>query len=462
VRARSLDEIRKLTLAGRVMDEIMATAAVVVSKSVTEAKTKAGLKNARHAIAKLCFSAKMRSPKKRIPRGMIGKLVAKQNQENKGLGLSPRSVVNLVQQMYSKSTASTDGSTEGETDSDLDDGAGTKKGTRGRPVGTTLREMERKRRIKVDLLNAITSASVQLRDKHAPKTVPPAEFDSLVAEKKKEHNVNKDDPYYEVKKGTIWKRVMRENTVVFGMGCISPTLHLELALVDLLIVLADMNKPLSCGEGIQLANALIKDMALADHIIRYKKKMKHACDIDGINEDGTILGRGWWNKFMRRMRHKITSSKGRKFSCNREDWCTYDNFLNMYKCIYEEMVGAGIAEKLDVPVFMDSKGNEVDVESAYGRKCTHKLVKPEMGFLFDETGGNTCMKNDGHVGGRKYVSRSGTKPKLRASESDNHFTTLTVTSLTGEPVLCVVIFKGEQILNSTSQFNSNEDPVSFL
>ena len=118
---------------------------------------------------------------------------------------------------------------------------------------------------------------------------------------------------------------MRENLVVFGMGCISPTLHLELALVDLLMVLADMNKPLSCGEGIHLANALIKDMALADHIIRYKKKMKHQCNIDGINEDGTILGCAWWWQFMRRMRHKITSSKGRKFSCNREDWCTDDN-----------------------------------------------------------------------------------------------------------------------------------------
>ena len=85
---------------------------------------------------------------------------------------------------------------------------------------------------------------------------------------------------------------------------------------------------------------------------------------------------------MTRVKDKLTSAKGRKFSCNREDWCTYDNFLNMNKCIYQGMVEAGITEKLDVPVFMDANGNAVDVEEASGRKCTHKLVHPEMIFLF--------------------------------------------------------------------------------
>lgn len=151
---------------------------------------------------------------------------------------------------------------------------------------------------------------------------------------------------------------------------------------------------------------------------------------------------------MLRNRHKLTSAKGRKFSLNRENWCTYSNFLNMYKCIYQEMVDCGVALKLDIPVYMDVDGYVVDVEDAYGRKCTHKLVRPEMCFVFDETGGNTCMKGDGHVGGRRHLCRRGTTPKIQASESDNHFTTLTVTSLTGEPALCVVIFKGELVLYS--------------
>ena len=146
---------------------------------------------------------------------------------------------------------------------------------------------------------------------------------------------------------------------------------------------------------------------------------------------------------MKRFRAHISTGKGRKFSRNRGEWCTYDNFLMMYKCMYDEMVKAGIAEKLDIPVYMDADGNVVDVEKAVGRKCTHKLIHPEMAFVFDETGGNTCMKADGHVGGRRYVTRKGQRAKLQASESDNHFTSLTVTSLTGEAALCVVIFKGE-------------------
>ena len=81
----------------------------------------------------------------------------------------------------------------------------------------------------------------------------------------------------------------------------------------------------------------------------------------------------------------------------------------MYKCIYEEMVGAGVAKKLDVPVFMDADGNEVDAKKAYGQKCTHKLVHPELCFLFDKTGDNTYMKGDGHIGDRPFLSKTGSK-----------------------------------------------------
>ena len=48
----------------------------------------------------------------------------------------------------------------------------------------------------------------------------------------------------------------------FGKGAMSPALHLESALVDLLTTLADMHKPLTCGEGVKLANKLIVDMKL--------------------------------------------------------------------------------------------------------------------------------------------------------------------------------------------------------
>ena len=87
----------------------------------------------------------------------------------------------------------------------------------------------------------------------------------------------------------------------------------------------------------------------------------------------------------------------------------------MYNIIYEEMVDAGITEVVDEPVFLDNDGNiVVDESKAFGRKVTHKVTRPDMFFQFDETGGDTNMKNDGHYGGTKYMGRRGTMSGLHA------------------------------------------------
>ena len=103
------------------------------------------------------------------------------------------------------------------------------------------------------------------------------------------------------------------------------------------------------------------------------------------------------------------------------------------------MLLAGVASKIEVPVYMDRAGNDVSVDKGFGRKCTHKLGRPDMCFVFNETGGNTCMKHYCHVGGRKYIHWPGRSAEIRASESDNYFTSLTVSALTRESALCVVI-----------------------
>ena len=119
--------------------------------------------------------------------------------------------------------------------------------------------------------------------------------------------------------------------------------------------------------------------------------------------------------------------------------------MKMFNILYKEMVHAGVAEKREEPVFLDEFGNIViDETKAYGRRSTHKVTHPQKLFMFDETGGNTNMKNDGHYGGTKYLSKRGQCVKMMASEVENHFTTLTVTALTGEADLCVVILKGTE------------------
>lgn len=95
------------------------------------------------------------------------------------------------------------------------------------------------------------------------------------------------------------------------------------------MLLADTNKPLTCGEGVGLANELIEDTDLQVKIIEVKKKCAHHCDENGRNNNGAILEDGWWRKFMKRHGDQITLAKGGIFSLNREAWVTYNNFLNI-------------------------------------------------------------------------------------------------------------------------------------
>ena len=417
---------------------------------------------ARDQVAKLCFDMKRDSKgrKKRVPRGMVSRLVHNLNNENKGLGLTAIQVRRKIDRLWSKHNTSeetSDPGTESETDVEEDDATDSsvsskdvsqsrKKG--GRPVNTSTIDIAAKKQAKVDLMNLVASEFQKLREGMGPKRISSDKFSSLILQCKTSLNINPDDDYFEVPRKTIAKRISRGVTIVKGKGPRSPVQAIEGALIDLLLTLSDMNKPLSVGEGVLLANELIEDKKIGDAIRAWKIKNRFYCDQYGRNTDGTILGSNWWRRFMKQNKSKLSSGKGHKFSCNREDWCTYQNFLNMYHCIYDEMLLAGVAAKIEVPVYMDREGNPVSVDNAYGRKCTHKLVRPDMCFVFDETGGNTCMKNDGHAGGKKYIRRTGQAAKMRASESDNHFTSLTVSALTGESALCAVIFKGKLVVDT--------------
>ena len=230
---------------------------------------------------------------------------------------------------------------------------------------------------------------------------------------------------------------------VFTKGNPSPTLKLDDALIEIIIKLADIRHSISPTEESWLANSLVEEQELREEIRQYKLTMGFNCDEDGYNKDVTLLGRRWWMLFLRRNEHRLFSTKGCKFSVNRDDWCIYTNFVTMYDHVYDAMVTAKIAVELEEPTWLDSEGNEIEEKEAVGRKSTHKLIFAKYGLVVDETGGNTSMKNDGNGCNKKYVGRPGVTPQIRASESDNHFNTMCFTALNGEPVLCVTIFKGE-------------------
>ena len=62
--------------------------------------------------------------------------------------------------------------------------------------------------------------------------------------------------------------------------------------------------------------------------------------------------------------------------------------------------------------------------------------------MMDEVGSDTSQKGDGAVGGEKFVCDRGTSPKEKCSSKSKHWTLIGLTSLIGDPVMCICIFSG--------------------
>jgi hypothetical protein len=72
----------------------------------------------------------------------------------------------------------------------------------------------------------------------------------------------------------------------------------------------------------------------------------------------------------------------------------------MYDDVYDRMVEAGVATKLDEEVMLDKEGNIVtNEEEMFGRPTEYIVTKPEQILFVDETGSNTNPKEDGYAGG---------------------------------------------------------------
>ena len=240
----------------------------------------------------------------------------------------------------------------------------------------------------------------------------------------------------------IRQRSKRNQVITNGHnGPVSPLHDIEPMLVELMIQLCRMRQPLTVGNCKDLINAVIKDTPTQQRLVEWKKQHSH---YSGIIEDDGQVGDGYWRAFLVRNKDKLETKKGEKFELNRALWTTYCNIANMYTLTQNEMVDeANVAVKLDEPVWTDSDGNICEEEDAVGCKTTINIIHPEYCIVADETGGNTCQRDDGHVGGERMICEIGTRPQETISNKAHHFTVMGLTLLTGEPLLCVIIFSGK-------------------
>ena len=63
----------------------------------------------------------------------------------------------------------------------------------------------------------------------------------------------------------------------------------------------------------------------------------------------------------------------------------------------------------------------------------------------ERVGGNTSQKRDGHIGGELLVCEKGATPQKTINVKDKRWTLLGLTSLSGDPIMCVIIFAGKRL-----------------
>jgi hypothetical protein len=250
-------------------------------------------------------------------------------------------------------------------------------------------------------------------------------------------------PANTIKKKTVLSRIQSRNLDGTCWQKVSPINDVEPLVADWCIKLAKMGKALTRDQVVGLMEELIAGTVYEQRLRDFKNKRGL---LKGNNEQQRLLGKAWYKGFMFRHKDKLKRGKCRIKDVNRHTWCTYENFANMYEGVYDAMVSAGVAEKLDHEVMLDFDGNEVDDESQmFGRPTKYRLLHPENCLFVDETGCNTNQKEDGNIGGRLFVLPvDSAEAGVTGVCTDLHFTVLCFTSGTGEPVLCAVILKSEK------------------
>ena len=310
----------------------------------------------------------------------------------------------------------------------------------GRPKGTSSRaRMEADRQLSEAIECAATEIiKEQSQAKSSHTKLVKGRIKQIIATAHEQHSL-KD--HIDIPRETVMSRVKRGNAKGWegNANTVTPMTKVEPILAALCIKLVRSGTPLDQASFLELATSLVEGTPTEELIKEHKQRCKH--DINNTR----LLGVRYYRSFLKRHGDKIKSMKASKKDNNRSLWGTYRNMLIVYEVIYAELTRSGVAEVLHEPVWMDINGNIVEKEEdAYGCKVGIKVNHPNYFIMGDETGCNTNMKADGHVGGKKYMGEAGTRGcNKRAIATDMHFTVLPFTNAIGEPVLCSVIFASD-------------------
>lgn len=107
------------------------------------------------------------------------------------------------------------------------------------------------------------------------------------------------------------------------------------------------------------------------------------------------------------------------------------------------MVDAGVAIKLDVPIYSYREGNPCEEREAYGLAQDIKITHPESIIFADEVGVQCNQKKDNQVAGEKFMSE-GHCTAIVFFNTRFQVHPLPFTSASRAAIAYVVIFKSER------------------
>ena len=312
----------------------------------------------------------------------------------------------------------------------------------GRPKGTTKENKIQLKKAKIAAMNLIVETyDKELKERRKVRgknaRLKCGRLEVIIANTKREFNLPKD---VKIKTSAIRTRLAEGRKLkVVSQGCEPPIYEFEPLLVEWLSLAYNSRMCLSVGNALCLANSLISGTVYERKMIDFKQHHKMSYD------PNCVLEETWFQGFMKRNEDKLTCMRGHSFSLDRDSWSTYQNMNAMYDMIEACLIDCGIAEKID-PIWVDKEGKEVvSEEDAYGCKCTIRIIHPDYMLCVDEVGSNIDMTGDGHAGGELYISvaKKG-PPQIKISTKNKHWTTLGLTAMNGEPVMCVLIFASKK------------------
>ena len=314
------------------------------------------------------------------------------------------------------------------------------KGKGGRPKQSTAArrlELENKKELFVNEL-ALQYASLKSKTKGP---LPHSTYKKLHANVLSKFLLDNDSADFKVSANTIRSRVKRNQLIVDRTrGNPSPLSMIEPILLQFSLWKAQAGQPITPSEGLALANSLIKDKPIEQRLKAFQLSIKK--DITGT------LSKKYWQGFWKRHKHELETKRGTRRDVNRTNWVTYENVQRMYNLVYDQMVEARVARRLDPEdyYYVDQQGQKIsDQQESVGLKVTIEITHPEWILFGDEVGTELSQKDDGNVGGQKFVVGKGCIPNISSSHADSRVTVIGLTAATGDPVMCVIIFAAEEL-----------------